>query len=235
MIAAGLVVIVYAFGRMLVPLHVFDIFLSHHKDHAAAQARVLKSMLSSAQCRCSVYLDSDNLLNLDDLFDTLSRHVRQFLVYLTSETLSRGWCAGEIVTATRCKLGFTVVVTPSFNWPTPEKLSYMAANIDQAGCELAAYGISLDDVSQAYTSLVFSDTSKQVRLNTDLLGRWRMQQLAHDVLGRAPPQHLDWSPTLPKETKDHVMILASRNNDEAVAAATSVLHDIKLMSTVVFS
>ena len=46
-----------------------------------------------------VYLDSDNLKNLEELFDTVRSHTRNLVVLATPAVFQRPWCAGEITCA----------------------------------------------------------------------------------------------------------------------------------------
>lgn len=45
-----------------------------------------------------VFLDRDQLENLDFLFDVVRTSTRNVVVVLTPELLKRVWCAGEIAT-----------------------------------------------------------------------------------------------------------------------------------------
>ena len=46
-----------------------------------------------------IYLDSDNLKNLEELFDTVRSHTRNLVVLATPAVFQRPWCAGEITCA----------------------------------------------------------------------------------------------------------------------------------------
>jgi len=145
----------------------YSYFITHHKAHAAAQARLLKMMLQ-AKTSQSVFIDSDDLIELDGLFDIVKCRVKHLVVYLTQDTLSRPWCAGEIVTAflQKGKVKMTAVRTPSFQSLTETQLETIDEYVDHSGlasCSLEEYGMSFDDVRNAYRELL-STRVPQIRL-----------------------------------------------------------------------
>ena len=142
----ALLVISYAAWRRLTPRPIYDFFLCHHKAHAAAQARYMKTVLIRRRRNLQVFIDSDNLQELDRLFDIVKCRVKHLVVYLTSETLKRPWCAGEVVTALRAQTKMTRFHTPSFTFPTPEQCANPEMYLDTAGCNLSEYGIHRDDL-----------------------------------------------------------------------------------------
>merc|ERR1712137_720387 len=100
----------------------YDYMICHHKAEAGAQARLLKMHLCIKD-RLRVFLDSDNLTDLDTLLDTVKSKVRQVIVYLTRETLRRPWCAGEIVSAFQApSVKVLAVRTPTFWAPSARQL-----------------------------------------------------------------------------------------------------------------
>jgi hypothetical protein len=132
----------------------FSHFLCHHKSDAAAQARLLKMAIKEEHPSANVFFDSDNLLNLDDLFNTVRVDVSKLIVYLTRDTLRRPWCAGEVTVAhfaSRAEL--IPVVTPGFAPPTDVELGQLDAYISQDSCDLAQYGVFQDDIKMAFQYL----------------------------------------------------------------------------------
>jgi len=77
----------------------FEFFISHHKAAAGAFARLLKMMILEARPSSEVFIDSDNLANLDHLFDTLGTDVETVIIVATAEFLKRPWCVGEVTIA----------------------------------------------------------------------------------------------------------------------------------------
>merc|ERR1712032_1489489 len=75
-------------------------FLCHHKGGAGAFARLLKMHfldISSGK-KFRVWLDCDDLLNLDKLFDYVGES-DNVVVLMSKELLTRRWCIGELTTA----------------------------------------------------------------------------------------------------------------------------------------
>merc|ERR1719159_1023215 len=89
--------------RRFAPTVGYGVFLCHHKGGAAVLGRYFKIKMgrhSSAQ----VFLDSDQLEELDLIFDIVRSCSQNLVVLLTKETLFRMWCAGEIATAVSCEV-----------------------------------------------------------------------------------------------------------------------------------
>ena len=61
-----------------------------------------------------IFLDSDDLLNLDTLFDTVSQRTQNLVLLLTREILQRPWCVGEIVCSMRAKVHMVCVQCDDF-------------------------------------------------------------------------------------------------------------------------
>ncbi len=53
-------------------------------------------VLLQSKAKQIVFIDSDDLKELDQLFDIAKCKVRRLVVYLTRDTLTRPWCAGEV-------------------------------------------------------------------------------------------------------------------------------------------
>lgn len=80
------------------PEKTFKIFLTHHKSAAGALARFIKSILNK-HSHDKVFLDSDELQDLDSLFESVRSNVAFLVPLLTPQMISRPWCVGELVTA----------------------------------------------------------------------------------------------------------------------------------------
>ena len=61
-----------------------------------------------------VFIDCDDLVNLEDLFDYVASHTATVVVLLNKEILSRPWCLGELVTAHKHKVAMAIVEFPDF-------------------------------------------------------------------------------------------------------------------------
>ena len=75
-------------------------FLSHFKNEAAAEARILKSeLVRTLRAReDQIFLDSDNLSDLRELLNCVVESDALILIY-TNSVLTRPWCLLELVTA----------------------------------------------------------------------------------------------------------------------------------------
>merc|ERR1719253_2291665 len=74
------------------PQH-YNIFLSHHKAAAATFVRFCK-MLLVKNAGMIAYIDSDDLVDLADLYDVVGFRTHNLVVFLTGQTLTRARCAG---------------------------------------------------------------------------------------------------------------------------------------------
>jgi len=216
----------YGFMQWLRPSPMYHMFICHHKGHAAAQARLLKVVLQAQlQSHQQVFIDSDDLKELDQLFDTVKSRVRHLVVYLTSETLSRPWCTGEIVTAFRAGVKVTPVVTPSFVAPTEDQLARMDQYLDITSCNLLEYNISFRAVSEAVSSLLADDKPK-IHMNTKVKGSMRFSAIADELLGRKSSSASLQAPKL-KAKPGMVVVSVDDQSDEAIASASILVNKIQ--------
>jgi len=82
---------------------VYQYFISHHKAGSGAFARLLKLvMIENGVDGTSVFLDSDYLQNLQNLFEIISDQTHTVIALLTHEMLQRTWCLGELVISLTC-------------------------------------------------------------------------------------------------------------------------------------
>ncbi len=78
----------------------YKAFISHQKAGCGAAARWFQLALGIvAGGKDLIYLDSDNLVNLDQLLETVRTRVDVLVVLATDSIWWRPWCAGEIVSA----------------------------------------------------------------------------------------------------------------------------------------
>jgi len=173
--------VVVGIKRRVLPSPWYHYFICHHKQHAAAQARLMKTMILSKKRGLSVFIDSDNLQELDKLFDVVKAQVGCLTVYLTSDTLKRPWCAGEIVTAFRVKIVVIKVKTPSFIPPHSKQMERMEVYLDRFGCNLSEYNIQFKDVAKAYKLLLDLNTMT-VGMSTTHLGSRKFDMACNEIL-----------------------------------------------------
>ncbi|CAE7606276.1 grlE, partial [Symbiodinium microadriaticum] len=139
-----------ALGRHLYRRRLYGIFLCHHKGGAGSLCRLLK-ILIARKTETRVFLDCDQLENLDFLFDIVRTATRSIVVVLTSEVLKRVWCAGEIATA--FKNGVTTVPLQCDGYipPTEEgRELILSLWTKQQKQMLAGYGITDEAILAAY-------------------------------------------------------------------------------------
>jgi hypothetical protein len=108
LIAVGSIV-VRTLIKKLFPQKFYGVFLSHHKGAAAVLSRWCKLMFQ-AQTNAIIFLDSDELNDLNLLFNVVAWETLNFVLLWTSQTVLRPWCAGEIVSAWARKVHTVVVL-----------------------------------------------------------------------------------------------------------------------------
>jgi ubiquitin len=131
----------------------FQLFICHHKAGAGAFARLLKMMFGEERSRMNVFIDSDNLSNLDTLFDIVANDVEKLLVVCSAEILRRPWCLGEITTAHRKQLKTLLLYCPDFTQPSDDFIRDFVTHVPNAQC-LTENNLSVENVQAALTWLV---------------------------------------------------------------------------------
>jgi len=199
------------------PRKKYDSFLCHHKAHASAQVRLLKTLIQMEKGPSyHVFIDSDDLRDLDELFDTVKSNVAHFIVYLTSMTLTRPWCAGEIAVATMCNLNRSKVMTSSFRPAEDEELQDMEAFLGDVSV-LQQYAVSAMDVQEALRYVCRDKPEwKKVALQKDGGVSHRFHTVAMELLGHSVAGVAELAP-LPEGRTDAVVISTDPVRDEAVA------------------
>ncbi|CAE7030005.1 GRM6 [Symbiodinium natans] len=128
----------------------YGIFLCHHKGGAGSLCRLVK-ILIARKTPTRVFLDCDQLENLDFLFDIVRTATRSIVVVLTPEILKRVWCAGEITTAFKNGI-ITVPLQCDGYIPLTEEGRELILSLwtPQQKQMLAGYGVEADDIRAAY-------------------------------------------------------------------------------------
>lgn len=151
---AGLVVISHAIWRHFIPPSLFGVFLCHHKGSAGSLCRLLK-LLAAKHTKSQIFLDSDQLEDLDLIFDTIRGKTKSVAVVLTPHVLKRMWCAGEIVTAYKNQVLTVPLMCDGYTPPDDEFLEHLEEVwTAQQRQILSFHGISMEDVQQAYAWLL---------------------------------------------------------------------------------
>jgi len=215
-VAVGLAVSVQ---RQILPRRAFAYFLCHHKADAGAQARLLK-LLVYAWTGQAVFIDSDDLTDLEALFDIVKMKVRHLVVYLTSGTLTRPYCAGEIATAMKSKLKVTAVKTASFVPPSDAMLINLGTYLDMASCNLEDHGLLLDTVASCYNKFLTGNIVRWIPFPKDIQGLKRFEYVAQDIIcSRREMSEVGYDSQGRATSSGNALVSVDIDSDEAIAAA----------------
>ncbi|CAE7029429.1 grlE, partial [Symbiodinium sp. CCMP2592] len=187
LLLAGVLAILRALWKHLRSSCLFGVFLCHHKGGAGSLCRLMKILIAK-HSSTRVFLDCDQLENLDLLFDIVKASTRSLVVVLTSELLKRVYCAGEITTAWKNKITTVPVLCDGFQPLTEEAQRLMPSWwTPQQRQILADFGIDIEDVHTAYTWLCdlnpvrmprFGPVSSREDAVVEMLGRCRLLSMA---------------------------------------------------------
>merc|ERR1712117_26441 len=198
----------------------YGYFICHHRAHAAAQARLIKAMLTS-KIGQAVYVDTDDLAELDGLLDMLKSRVGTFIAYSTRSTLSKPWCAAEVTVAlmtTKCKV--LAVQTPSFLPPDEEELCDLRQYLQLQACNVEHYGITTAHMTAAFKKLLTPSEVTTIDLPEAVSGTRRFDALV-DLIGCPEKPKQDESQCEPKLSPERMagtlMVSSDRHSDEATA------------------
>ena len=133
----------------------FALFLSHQKVVAGILVRWLQLTWGpSFGGSQRIFIDSDDLIDLDELFDIVKMDVELLVVLLTKEVPWRPWTAGEITTARNNGVPLFFIILPGAEGVlenVPQDVDIMFSGDTLA--VLQPYYMSLDDVRSAYADL----------------------------------------------------------------------------------
>eukprot|EP00929_Paragymnodinium_shiwhaense_P070046 TRINITY_DN3541_c0_g2_i1.p1 TRINITY_DN3541_c0_g2~~TRINITY_DN3541_c0_g2_i1.p1 ORF type:complete len:1862 (-),score=327.36 TRINITY_DN3541_c0_g2_i1:181-5766(-) len=147
---ALLSIAVYCIRETLFPRKRYGIFLSHHKGAAQVLARWFKLTLGEL-IDDGIFLDSDQLDILHTLLHTVAHDTANLVVLLSKETLSRMWCACEVVTGYRAKVNFVLVTMDDYTPPDDAYLDALWSTWDeQQRAELVMLQMEPMDIRMAY-------------------------------------------------------------------------------------
>ena len=105
----------------------------------------LRDMISD-----DVFLDSDNLQELLSLLHTVAFETKNLVIILTEETLTRPWCACEIVSATQKDVNIALVSCDGTQPPDDDRLAMMEEMWTELQlAEFASLGIAKVDINDA--------------------------------------------------------------------------------------
>jgi len=219
---AILAVICFHLVKYFQPSPFFSSFICHHKAEAAAQARYLQTLIVSRSRGATCFLDSDNLTNLQDLFDIVRCRCGRLIVYLTADTLRRPWCAGEITMAFQTHKNVSAIYHSSFASPTMQEIE--ADNISTflaaADFKLVEYGITNELIAQAFRWFL-GELPDRYTMRSDLVGRDRLQAVVDWLLKKSGHRSASRSDTL--DLKPRSLVVSSTPNDDEATAVAGIL------------
>ena len=132
----------------------YHVFISHHKNGAAALARWFKTCMLTEK-GLKIFLDSDDLLSVDVLFDIVAHQTRNLVLLLTKDFFSRPWCVGELVSAIQSKVPVVCVRCHDCDVINTDLLVEQLKSMWKESHKvlLASLGISTDLVAKAIAHL----------------------------------------------------------------------------------
>ena len=212
---AGLTAIAYSLLRHYRPAKYFGIFLCHHKGGAGSLCRLLK-LLVAKHSNTEVFLDSDQLEDLDLIFDTIRLKTKSVVVVLTAELLKRMWCAGEIVTAFKNKVCTVPLICDDYE-PLDELALEQIPDVWTAQQKqiLAYHGIAMEDVQTAYRWL---DDLEHLTIHR-FASTQHHEEVAVEMLQRTAVGMKLFRPEIGKKgkVKARILITGSVSDPEALA------------------
>lgn len=146
--AGILVALVYGvYERFLRSGKPYQFFLCHHKAGAGNLARLLKMSLQP-QVAKKVFVDSDDLRDLTQLFGVVSSDTETLVVLCSKEILSRPWCMGEVTSANCNHVSVVKIVLSDFRRPDEHFIDNYEQHVPDA-VMLSQHGISVDLIKES--------------------------------------------------------------------------------------
>mmetsp|Transcript_116309 Transcript_116309/g.374829 ORF Transcript_116309/g.374829 Transcript_116309/m.374829 type:complete len:627 (-) Transcript_116309:44-1924(-) len=133
----------------------YQFFICHHKVAAGNFARLLKiHLLEHRKVHRNVFVDSDDLRDLNALFTYIKDDLETLVVLCTKDVLQRPWCLGEVTTAFLNKIRVLRVTLPDFTPLDDAAIIAVGQNRSTSDIRLLAeHGMSMAMVQDALTWL----------------------------------------------------------------------------------
>jgi len=211
------IVLYRLFFWMLPHAKPYQYFLCHHKHGAGAFTRLLKLYLTpKISRRKRVFVDADNLGNLNVLFRHVSEETENLVAIASRELLYRPWCAGELTVAYH--RGVNVIPVRMSDYSVMEDTTIDNYNLSVDTSALATYGIRLEMVRTTLhwvQSLVYVRMQKSLshRGLDDLCRILQNTKKLNDVLDVQESTQKD------KKEETPYCILPDHHSSESVASA----------------
>ena len=157
----------------------YTTFISHQKASAGIFCRYLKIVMAK-HARTKVFYDSDDLLNLGDLFETVRTRTESFLAVLTPGFIQSVWCVGELSMAFHC--GLPIFALCCDGHKIPEYLDVNQIESSWPANEfqlLIAHGVGRAEVQAA---LAYLNRLEHFQLSRTAPGA-EQEAVAHMVMG----------------------------------------------------
>jgi hypothetical protein len=205
------------YKRFLRPSKTYKYFISHHKAAAGAFARLLKmALLEKCSPSTQIFIDADNLTNLDLLFDTVASDVDTIVVIASAEFFKRPWCVGEITISHVHKVKTQAYYCEEFKPPSDEFIDDFMEQVTDFRA-LSENNISLQSVQAAlrwFRNLPHTDLPLMVTAG-------RLDRLVKNIVaGTADNLDKEASMNSALTRKDaEIMIAADEGDFEATAIA----------------
>lgn len=208
----------------------YQFFICHHKAGAGAFSRLLKmGLVGSGKLKAGVGIDSDNLDNLDKLFDYVGSHTETLVVIASKEIFMRVWCLGEMTKARLHGTNVVVVSVPGYEPPTDSFIDTYEQVVLDLHC-LAENGIS---TQMARETLYWVRDQPKVTVS-EPVDQTVMNDLCHKLLypkdignDRNFSRSIYIQPRAKENAK--VFILADHENMEAIVSAC-ILQQMMMMA-----
>jgi len=197
----------------------FEFFVCHHKATCGCFARLLKMLLESSQSVTGrVFIDCDDLTDLDNLFNTVGTDVENLLVICCRDILSRPWCVGEMATAHSHGVNIINVIMRDFVFPTDEWIGDCASYLDVS--ILTNRHISVVNIQATFQAL----RKKPSVVLPARMCRSAIDNLAPMLTQKALSDHQDsgWIQEVPSNKEEQVpetgtLVVLDHTNTEAFA------------------
>eukprot|EP00401_Gymnodinium_catenatum_P006526 CAMPEP_0117459274 /NCGR_PEP_ID=MMETSP0784-20121206/1386_1 /TAXON_ID=39447 /ORGANISM="" /LENGTH=539 /DNA_ID=CAMNT_0005252867 /DNA_START=878 /DNA_END=2494 /DNA_ORIENTATION=+ len=199
-------------------------FLCHHKAHAGAFTRLLYMQLKG-NMGTRVFLDWEDLSDLDKLFDYVRSAVDTLVVICSVGIVQRPYCMGEITTAHANSIETILVGFPYFELPERSFIENYESLCPSASM-LFPFGITIDRIQAA---LSWMRSLPKIDLPSTF-GPSVVPMLADKILANDFTTLIDVIPEPATLKRLHTAIIVDYSNWEAVASAQILLRYLVAVS-----
>eukprot|EP00971_Amphidinium_carterae_P089058 1762599-Amphidinium_carterae.1 len=193
----------------------YQFFLCHHKAAAGAFTRLLKMQLKdTGKLLSDVFVDSDNLENLDNLFDYVGNGTMTLTVIATEMIFTRPWCVGEMNTARMKHVNTVLVAMPSYHKPDEKFIQELEQRIVNLEV-LIEHGMDIDMLE---VTMTWISQQPQIEMPS-MLSFPVLDGLISILLSARAGQHGTVRPSNTGPMVAEAVFCCDQTNAEAVASA----------------